>query len=96
MENPTSGCTWNKTRFISMEGWRKQTFPASYAYVQSIESTKTTMGKVHLKTEYSFNKIQHPWHHSIDRKHVFARVKFEAGLSNLLARKLELKKKLSF
>jgi hypothetical protein len=75
---------------ISSERHQEQTGPMMYASVNTIQSSKRAIDCSEVKDGDLLNKHQHPWNHSIDRKHTFFHAKIEGGLTISLKRKSTL------
>lgn len=75
---------------------QKQTVPVMYSSVDAILSSN-------IATDWSASKdgdppkeIQHPWHHSIGRKHTFLHVKFRSRIHNFSNEKIHAQDKVTF
>jgi hypothetical protein len=61
--------------------------PELYASMITTQSPKRAADWSALEDGDKPKETQHVWYHSIDRKHIFAYVKFEVKLFNLFTRK---------
>jgi hypothetical protein len=72
---------------ISIEPQQKQMMDMLYASGNAAQSRKTATDWNAPKDDNTSKKFHHRWYHSVDKKHSFFLVKFEAGLLISFGRK---------
>ncbi|SAM05330.1 hypothetical protein [Absidia glauca] len=93
MDNPISNFTWIKMQSTSIKRYQSQVSPMLQTSANSTLSSKTATGSSGPKVGHTSTETQHPWHHSVDRKHYFSHMKFEVTFVTSFSRKWTFHKK---